>query len=373
MTLRLAAFCLCLAALAPAVRAGPAEDARAAVADLELAMAGLDRARSARDRVNALTETVQAFEAGLAALREGMRRAATREANLGQVLKARERDTSALLGTLMAISAAPPPVLMAHPDGPLGAARSGMMLADLTPALEAQTARLQRDLEEVRDLRLLQENAAETLREGLAAVQEARAELSRAVADRTDLPKRFTEDPIQIAVLIAATETLDGFATGLAAMSEVEIAAAEPELENVMGMIGLPVSGVVLRRAGESDAAGIERPGLVIATRPRALVTSPTAATVRYVGPLLDFGNVVMLEPAPGTLFVLSGLAEVYGRAGEVLPAGSPVGLMGGQAPDPDAVLSPIGEGAGTGRSETLYMEVRQDGVPVDPESWFRT
>ena len=69
MTLRLAAFCLCLAALAPAVRAGPAEDARAAVAALALAMAGLDRARSARDRVNALTETEQAFDAGLAALR----------------------------------------------------------------------------------------------------------------------------------------------------------------------------------------------------------------------------------------------------------------------------------------------------------------
>ncbi|MEZ5674302.1 MAG: hypothetical protein R3D81_03325 [Thalassovita sp.] len=47
-------------------------------------------------------------------------------------------------------------------------------------------------------------------------------------------------------------------------------------------------------RADESDAAGIARPGVVLATRPRALVTTPTAATIRYLGPLLDYGNVMI-------------------------------------------------------------------------------
>ncbi|WP_121060680.1 murein hydrolase activator EnvC family protein [Chachezhania antarctica] len=374
MTFRLAAYCLCLAVALPgAGRTGPAEDARAAVENLEAAAAQLDQAETGRDRVLALSETVRAFEAGLAALRDGVRRAADREAELSRSLEAREEETAALAGTLMAIAAAPPPVLMAHPDGPLGAARSGMMLAELTPALEARSEQLRQDVLEMRDLRLLQETAADTLREGLAGVQEARAELSLAMADRTDLPKRFTEDPIRVALLIAASETLDGFASGLASLTEAEIEAAEPGVDAAKGTLDLPVTGRILRRAGETDAAGITRPGIVIATRSRALVVSPTAATVRYVGPLLDLGNVVMLEPAPGTLFILSGLAEVYGQAGDVLPAGAPVGLMGGPAPDPDAVLSPIGEGGGSVSPETLYMEVRQDGAPVDPESWFRT
>jgi len=133
------------------------------------------------------------------------------------------------------------------------------------------------------------------------------------------------------------------------------------------------VQGLVLHRAGETDAAGIRRDGIVVATRPRALVTSPTAATIRYRGPLLDLGNVVILEPQPDTLFILSGLREVYGEAGQVIPAGTPVGLMGGAVPEIGAILSLSGEGTGTDRSETLYIEIREGGSPVDPETWFRT
>ena len=53
----------------------------------------------------------------------------------------------------------------------------------------------------------------------------------------------------------------------------------------------------MLRGMNEADAAGIKRPGIILATRPGALVNAPTAATIRYVGPLLDYGNVMILEP----------------------------------------------------------------------------
>ena len=133
------------------------------------------------------------------------------------------------------------------------------------------------------------------------------------------------------------------------------------------------MQGTVLRRAGEADAAGIKRPGLILATRPRALVTTPTAATIRYLGPLLDFGNVVILEPQAGLLLVMAGLDVVYGQAGQVLPSGSPVGLMGGKDAEIGTILSQAGEGAGTEASETLYIEVREDNAPVDPDAWFAT
>jgi len=128
---------------------------------------------------------------------------------------------------------------------------------------------------------------------------------------------------------------------------------------------------VILRRPGEADAAGIRRPGLVVATPARALVVTPLAATIRYRGPLLDYGNVMVLEPRDGYLLVLAGLDEVYGDAGDILPAGTPVGLMGGSAPDADAFLLGAAEGTGTERSETLYLELRQGEAPVDPTIWF--
>ncbi|GGH31000.1 Septal ring factor EnvC, activator of murein hydrolases AmiA and AmiB [Cribrihabitans marinus] len=351
----------------------PAGAARAAAQMLEQASVALDEAESARDRVKALTETVKAYEAGLGAMRKGLRQASLRERALTQQLSAREGEVARLLGVLQTIETSPPPLLMLHPSGPMGAARSAMMLAEVTPALNTRTQALARDLEEVRTLRQLQHNAAETLQDGLAGVQQARAELSKAIADRTDLPRRFTADPVRTAILIDSTETLAGFADGLSLIGTGEIGDTAMSIASRKGQLPWPVQGVLLHRAGQADAAGISREGVILATRPRALVTSPAPATIRYRGPLLDLGNVVILEPQQDVLFVLSGLAEVFGEAGQVIPEGAPVGLMGGQTPEIGAILSTSGEGTGTDRSETLYIEVREGGSPVDPATWFRT
>ncbi|MGR3622022.1 murein hydrolase activator EnvC family protein [Pseudophaeobacter sp.] len=352
----------------------PAEAAQAAADQLEAATLALAEAEGARDRVKALTGTVRAYEAGLGAMREGLRRVARREALLLAHLEAREDEVAELLGILQTIETSAPPVLMLHPSGPLGAARSAMMVAEVTPGIYARAEVLRADLEEVQTLRMLQQNASGTLETGLAGVQQARTALSAAIADRTDLPRRFTEDPVRTAILISSTETLTGFASGLAEIAggAEAIAATEADISAERGDIALPVEGLLLRRFGQRDAAGIARPGVLIAARPRALVTSPTAATIRYRGPLLELGNVVILEPQPDTLFILSGLAEVFGEAGQVIPAGSPVGLMGGSSPQAGAILSLSSEGGGTDRTETLYIEVRNDNSPVDPETWFR-
>ncbi|WP_419740742.1 murein hydrolase activator EnvC family protein [Ruegeria sp.] len=369
-----------LAAALAVVLCGPAEAqntpsqaALAAAEMLEQASISLSEAESARDRVRALTETIQAYEAGLSAMRDGLRMAATREAQLSAELRSREQDVAQLLGVLQTIETTTPPVLMLHPSGPLGAARAGMMLSEVTPGLNAKAQALAQDLQEVQTLRLLQQDAAETLTEGLTGVQSARTRLSEAIADRTGLPQRFVEDPIKTAILISSTETLDGFATGLSEISEGEIAESDDNIQSRKGEVPLPVQGVLLHRAGETDAAGVTRPGLVLGARPRALVTTPTAATIRYRGPLLDLGNLIILEPQPGLLFVFSGLQEVYGDIGQVIPEGTPVGLMPGETPEIGAILSTRGDGTGTDRSETLYIEVREDNSPVDPESWFRT
>ncbi|MBI6629381.1 murein hydrolase activator EnvC family protein [Pontibaca salina] len=356
-----------------AAQEDPASAALAAMHQLEAATVALEEAESARDRVRAYTNTIRAYETGLAAMREGLRRAATREVELTRRLSAQEGELAQLLGVLLTIETAPTPVLMLHPTGALGSARSGMMLADVTPELQARAAAMRQNLEEVQTLRLLQKNAVRTLNDAMASMQQARAGLSMAIADRTGLPSRFTEDPVRTAILIASTETLAGFASGLSEIASGDIAGMMASISDQKGSIDLPVQGAVLHGAGKADAAGIARDGILVATRPRALVTAPTAATIRYLGPLLDLGNVVILEPQPDTLFVLSGLAEVFGKVGEVVPAGTPIGLMGGEAPQIGAFLSLSGEGNGPERSETLYIEVREGDSPVDPETWFRT
>jgi septal ring factor EnvC (AmiA/AmiB activator) len=345
--------------------------ARVAAEALQEAGIALDQADSARDRVAALTDTVRAYEDGMAAMREGLRAAAIRETELSRKLAGQEAEIAQLLGVLSALGGQADPQSFLHPKGPVGMARSGMLVASITPGLAAQAEELRADLQEVTALRQLQQDAANTLQAGLTGVQDARVALSQAIADRTDLPLRFTEDPVRTQILISSTETLNGFATGLKDIAEGELQGGLPDIEIRKGRLALPVRGVVLRRAGEADAAGVTRPGIVLATNPRALVTTPAAATIRYSGPLLDYGLVTILEPQANLLIVLAGMSETYTETGQVVPEDSPIGLMGGALPDD--ISSPSGEGAGTDRSETLYIEVREGDTPIDPLLWFAT
>ena len=359
--------------LSPTARADtdPRQAAAAAVAVLEDAAVALVYAETARDRVKALSAAVKGYEAGLAAMRVGLRQVALREARMTQEINRREDGISRLLGVLQTIVRSPAPTVLLHPSGPVKTARSAMLLADVTPGLQAQAQALRRDLDEVTALRQLQQQASNHMQKGLVGAQLARTKLSQAMSGRRDLPQRFVEDPLKTAVLIAATETLAAFANSVGLIATEEMTTALPDIAGQKGRLAMPVRGQLLRLKDEADAAGVVRPGIVLATRPRALVTAPTAATIRYRGPLLDYGQVLILEPKKDTLFVLAGLAQVYGKIGQVVPAGSPLGLMGGQSPQLDAILSQSRDGTGIDRTETLYIEVRQGETPVDPLDWF--
>jgi septal ring factor EnvC (AmiA/AmiB activator) len=365
-----------LAAFAPALALAqndPAASARAAIEALAEASVALTEAEDAQDRVAALTRTVQAYEAGLAAMREGLRRATIGEATLRGVFEAESDRLSRLLGVLQSIEAAPRPTMLFHPDGPLGSARSGMILAEIAPALNREVEGLRAQMQEIAVLRALQESALGVLEEGLAGVQEARTRLSLAISDRTDLPRRFNADEAAMRQLVDSAETLESFASGLLTVEKdgVETAVTLPDFASARGQLALPVFGTRLRRFGEADAAGIRRPGWIVATRPLALVTTPWPATIRYLGPLLDYGNVAILEPGEGFLIVLAGLGQTFGSLGEVLPRGAAVGLMGGAEADSQAFLIAPAQGGGTDSSETLYIEIRENGTPADPAGWF--
>ena len=358
---------------APAQSASdPAALARDAVQQLDAAHLALQDASRAGDRVAALSQAIRAFEDGLDALREGLRRAALREAAIKREFDAESEKVSRFLGVLLSIQSASGPLSLLHPSGPLGAARSGMIVSEITPAIQQEAENLRLKLEEVALLRALQEGAADTLQKGLVGVQQARTELSQAISNRTELPQRFLSDPAQLQSLINSAETLEGFASGLGGMTTGNV-VADPirDFQAARGTLPLPVSGTLLRKFNEPDAAGIKRPGLLVATRPLALVSAPWPVTLRYSGPLLDYGNVMILEPDAGVLLVLAGLDQVYGEVGQVLPPGSALGLMGGASPDPDRFFQTAVDGAGSERTETLYIELRIGAKPVNPADWF--
>ena len=350
-----------------------ADQARAAAAQLQEARSTLERTTSTKNRVKALTQTIASFENGLAVTRDSLRLIASQKRSVQERLDQQEVAYSQLLGVLLSIDKSPVQAQIIHPDGPLTTARSSMLVADILPALQAKVSVLRADMDELSYLSDLQVQVVEDLQTGLNNLQTARTELSRAITDRTDIPTRFIEDPAQTAILLAASDTLDIFADGIEMIALNEVTTSLPSISDRIGTLLLPVAGRVVRYYGEADAAGIKRSGIIVATSPQAIVTSPTAATIRYVGPLLDYGLVSMIEPQNGTLFVFAGLGQVFGTIGQVIPAGSPIGVMGGNSQTIDSILEQSEKGTGVVRSETLYIEVRQDKEPQDPLIWFRT
>ena len=359
-----AALTLLLALPGPAT-ADPAAAAREAAVQVVAATERLDRAGGARERIAALTEVVRAYETGLASLREGLRAVAVAAATTRSGLAAREARAARLSGALIALGRAPAPIRVLHPGGPPAAARASMLLADAAPVLEAEAAALRADLDRLAVLRALEEAAMADLKAGLSGLQAAREALFVAVAEReAPIP---APDGEAVLALASRADTLAAFADALSGMPG-------PDASAVLTLpIPLPVEAGLVRGFRELDAAGVARPGWVLATAPGALVTAPAAASVRHAGPLLDYGLVIVLEPRAGALMVLAGLAEGYVRAGEVVAAGASLGLMGGAAPAPREFRKAAVRSDGASRSETLYVEARVDGTPVDPANWFAT
>lgn len=348
------------------------ELARIATDRLDAAQASLLAADTARNRVDALTRTIRAYEQGLAAVREGLRQARLREAAILSEFQGKSAELSRLLGVMIAVQDNQGPLALMHPQGPIGSARTGMIASAVAPAISKEAEHLRARLEELQTLGEIQDAAAAQLQAGLAGAQEARAALSQAMSERTDLPKKFIADETAMTLLARNAETLSDFASGLLELTPLDAETdAVLSFSGARGSLDLPVSGQVLRWFQQADAAGIVRPGLIVATRPGALVQSPWAATVRYAGPLLDYGKVIILEPEADSLLVLAGAGALYVEAGQVVAAGDAIALMGDNGSNPGDELPQSAANAGSARSETLYIELRKNTEPIDPAPWF--
>lgn len=339
--------------------ANPAEDAARALTE---AAAKLEAAEQATDRIAALTETVRAYEAGLSALREGLVSVSLRQRAVAGELQASDADLAEFLTLLQTVSRRGEAQALTHPGGALETIRAGMLVSGFVPDLQERADRLGARLGELSDLEAVQKAGIATLEDGVRGAREARLQLSEALTMRTDLPPRQAIDEAATEALLNSTETLSAFADALVAKE-----SAPSEIEP--GGWTLPVDGGILREFGAADAAGVTRPGLVLAAPDEALVVAPAAAGVRFSGEVPGQGVVVILEPKAGYLAILAGLERSFVRQGQIVAQGEPIGLMGGKLDSAQENLNELLRNGSLLGRETLYMEVRQGLSPIDPAS----
>jgi septal ring factor EnvC (AmiA/AmiB activator) len=238
--------------------------------------------------------------------------------NLGQLAR--------LLSVLEQLKRDPPPALLVSPKDAKAAVRAAILVKAMTPDLQLRASGYAREASEM----MRQRRLAAVESEALFTNDSARAEATPPPPG----PQTLRGD--------AATDYGGGAITPPQSLS-------------------IPASGPIVRRFGEALASGGRSNGLTIDAASGAQVASPGAGAVQYVGPVKGWGVILILRLAGGYHLVLAGLERTSVSVGQSVAAGEPVGWM------PDSRQS----GSGSKGSRELYLEIREQGAPVDPGRWL--
>lgn len=339
-------------------------------AGVEQTAKALEAATAQPQQVAALGKAIAAYEAAITEMRAGIGDAGTREAAILQDFADRRVEIARLLAALEAKTRTPAPTEALHPQGPLGAARAAAMMDRLDPALRTRAAGLRDQLAALAAARDIRSRGKSDVAAALPRLNAAHAALSATLASAS--PDELGPADPTVTILARDSASLGDFATALAkaaatspAPSRVATTAAGPS------PFTWPVAGQVVHHFDEPDAAGVRRPGIVVTAAPFTLVNAPAHAVVRYAGPFLEYGYVVVLAPDSETMLILAGLDRLQVRSGSEVQRGDLLGLLGGAPPDAEEHVITQDADSGSGVGETLYIEVRHGQGPVDPEPLF--
>ncbi|HEV2532270.1 murein hydrolase activator EnvC family protein [Phenylobacterium sp.] len=227
-----------------------------------------------------------------------------------------------LLSVLEELKRDPPPALLVSPKDAKDAVRAAILVRAMAPELEARARGYAR-------------SAGEMARQRRLAAVESEALFTRdsQTAEAAPSPKP-AELPLR--------------------------GAAEPEQPfpaRAPDMLFRPTPGEVVHRFGDPLPSGGRSNGVTLAAPKAAKVASPGSGLVQYVGPVKGWGVILILRLSGGYHLVLAGLDRSSVSVGQSVAAGQAVGWM------PDSRQS----------TSELYLEVRNQGSPVDPARWLKT
>ncbi len=355
---------------------------------VKLNTALLDAARKAQEaegRISALEERLQTMTGS--------------EAGIRRSLQARRAVIAEVLAALQRMGRRPPPAVLVQPEDVLAAIRTSMLLGAVVPELQGEAETLAGDLAELVRLRSLIAADKEALRgdirgwadeqqrlsalvaarqarigeaeTGIAAERERAAGLAGQARSLKDLVDRLdgelstarkAADEARRAAEAESRETREKFAA--AALRDPARLAPKTPFAQVRGLVPRPASGEVVRGFGSPDGSGGTARGISLATRPRAIVSSPADGKVVYAGAFRSYGRLLIINAGDGYYLLLAGMDQITVEVGQFVLAGEPVAAMGDAGPAP-----PVGAG---GRNDpVLYVEFRKDGGSIDPEPWW--
>jgi septal ring factor EnvC (AmiA/AmiB activator) len=396
---RFAVFAIaCLAAAATVDSAAQSPKAERELADIEKKLkerrgeeARLrDEAKSREKEVAALRrrmiETADALQGAERRIAEINRETASleaRESELDASLKTQQDQLGDVLAALQSIERARPPALLVSPDDAAKAARAAMLLADVTPQIEARAAGLKRSLTELADVRQSLEEERANFEKTNAEIGARRAMLAellekkqgeRRVAQR--LAAAAQSETAALAARATSLRDILGRLDRLARTVAPRLKPPPPErvadnlppaprpiarpeafkparaFAQAKGALKAPVVGNVIGRFGAARPEGGRFEGLRISSADKAIVTAPYEGQVAFARAWNPIGNLIVLDVGGGYHILLMGVGAFLVEEGQSVKAGEPIAAM-------------------TGADAELDLEIRKNGDPVNPSLWL--
>ncbi|SFV37403.1 Septal ring factor EnvC, activator of murein hydrolases AmiA and AmiB [Devosia crocina] len=307
-----------------------------------------------------------------------------------------DAEIANVLAALERISLNPPPALIVDPTDALGSARGAMLIAAIVPQLRARADAVAADLKAlmlIKDQALAEEA---TLKANYAVLEEEQLRIATLIAARkqgietagaalsaeeqaaVDLAERASTLRELIAALSArANQTtsptapvdpdLPQLSAEAIALAFANTARTEPAVpfQLAQGYLAQPANGVTVVQFGAGDGFGGISQGQSIVTRADAQVVAPADGWVLYKGPYLNYGQIVILNTGQGYTALLAGLDTISIDIGQFVLMGEPLGTMGSRT-----IGRTVTTNAGNAQP-TLYIELRQNNEPIDPEGWW--
>lgn len=308
-----------------------------------------------------------------------------------------------ILSRLQRAAREPTPSLVIQPGRPIAAARGAMLLARLAASARAESGKSREQLEraarstrlaretEIRALRDLTQLRAEEaqLQSLLERKKNARKSARELAHDADDRARTMTQQALSLSDLAAELAAQRLAAEARRAAEALRERAPEPAAKPVDKPPAPPAapSGAMLAEAfGPFDkhrrpivapvagrairGDGYRHHGLYYASPPYARVVAPWSGVVLYAGQFQSEGKIVIIEPQKGFQVVLVGLYSVDVGEGDRVSAGEPIGRMGGPPPSSAEFLFEASAATST-RRESLFLEIRRRGQPIDPAAWM--
>lgn len=263
-----------------------------------------------------------------------------------------------LLPVMQRLATAPATTLLLAPLSPQDSVRGIAIMQGFAAELADEAAQVTRQKAQLASAITQAQAAHKRLTQAVAAQQEAEARLSFNIqqAQRAE-QQDINQEVAQAADAARARDELTSLNAAIARLAP-KVAAPAPIATLLPAGAGAPVAGHIVVGYGAPTPAGPST-GISYATPAGARVVSPCTGTILYAGPLANYGTVAIADCGGGLTDVLAGMAQLDVSQGQRVLHGQPLGSMQGFNP------------AAPANEPHLFVQLRQNGVPVDPTAWL--